>query len=95
MCHKKENINAVCCWTPFLASFRLTQLNGEKIGKVEMLVLHQKRCSTATNTISGGADVVKPITSHDIQYEGTSITVILLAKSLGIQLNDAQSNGKP
>ena len=40
ICYKKENINAVCCWTPFLASFRLTQLNGEKIRKVEMLVLH-------------------------------------------------------
>ena len=40
ICYKKENINAVCCWTPFLASFRLTQLNGEKIKKVEMLVLH-------------------------------------------------------
>ena len=40
ICYKKENINAVCSWTPFLASFRLTQLNGEKIRKVEMLVLH-------------------------------------------------------
>ena len=62
ICYKKENINAVCCWTPFLSSFRLTQLNGEKIRKVEMLVLHEKRCSTATHTVSGGADVVKPIT---------------------------------
>ena len=51
-CYKKENINAVCCWTPFLTSFRLTQLNGEKIRKVEMLVLHEKRCSTATHTPS-------------------------------------------
>ena len=58
-----------------------------------MLVLHEKRCSTTTHTISGGADVVKPITSHDIQYEGTGN--ILLAKGVGIQLNDAQSNGKP
>ena len=56
-------------------------------------MLHEKRCSTATHTISGGADVVKPITSHDIQYEGTGN--ILLAKGVGIQLNDAQSNGKP
>ena len=51
-----------------------------------MLVLHEKSCSTATHTISGGADVVKPITSHDIQYEGTGN--ILLAKGVGIQLND-------
>ena len=58
-----------------------------------MLVLHEKRCSTATHTISGGADVVKPITSHDTQYEGTGN--ILLAKRVGIRLNDAQSNGKP
>ena len=59
-----------------------------------MLVLHEKRCSTATHTnVSGGADVVKPITSHDIQYEGTGN--ILLAKSVDIPLNDAQSNGKP
>ena len=35
-----------------------------------MLVLHEKRSSTATHTISGGADVVNSITSHDIQYEG-------------------------
>ena len=58
-----------------------------------MLVVHEKRCSTATHTISGGEDVVKPIPSHDIQYEGTGN--ILLAKGVGIQLNDAQSNGKP
>ena len=58
-----------------------------------MLVLHEKRCSTATHTISGGADAVKPITSPDIQYEGTGN--ILQAKGMGIQLNDAQSNGKP
>ena len=43
--------------------------------------------------MSGGADVVKPITSYDIQYEGTGN--ILLAKGVGIELNDAQSNGKP
>ena len=58
-----------------------------------MLVPHEKSCSTATHTISGTADVVKLITSHDIQYEGTGN--ILLAKGVGIQLNDAQSNGKP
>ena len=58
-----------------------------------MIALHEKRCSTATHTISGGADVVKPITSHDSQHEGTGN--ILLAKAVGIQLNDAQSNGKP
>ena len=58
-----------------------------------MLVIHKKRCSTATHIISGGADVVKPITNHDIQYEGTGN--IFLAKGVGIQLNDAQSKGKP
>ena len=58
-----------------------------------MFVLREKRCSTATHTISGGADVVKPFTSHDIQYERTGN--ILLAKGVGIRLNDAQSNGKP
>ena len=78
---------------PFLHRFRLTQLNDEKIRKVEMLVLHEKRCSTATHTISGVADVMKPTTSRDIQCEGTGN--VLLAKSVGIQLNDAQSNGKP
>ena len=36
-----------------------------------MLILRWKRWSPATRTISGGADVVKPTTSHDIQYEGT------------------------
>ena len=35
-----------------------------------MLVVHEKRCSTATQTISGGADVVKPITSHGYSVRG-------------------------
>ena len=52
-----------------------------------------KNVAGLPHTISGGADVVKPITSHDIQYEGTGN--ILLAKGVRIQLNDAQSNGKP
>ena len=48
-----------------------------------MLVLHEKRCLTATHTISDGADVVKPITSHDIQHEGTG-NINLVAKGVGI-----------
>ena len=52
-----------------------------------------KNVARLPHTISGGADVVKPITSHDTQYEGTGN--ILLAKGVGIRLNDAQSNGKP
>ena len=49
-----------------LASFRLIRLHSEKIRKVEMLIgLHLKCCSTVIYTISGEADVVKTITSHD------------------------------
>ena len=36
---------------------------------------------------------MKTITSHDMPI--LKIIVILLAKSVGTQLNDAQSNGKP
>ena len=50
-------------------------------GKVELLMLHCKCCSTAIDTISGGADVLKTITSHDIPT--ITIIVILLAKRCG------------
>ena len=43
-----------------------------KLGKWKCLSFIKKVARwCATHTISGGADVLKPITSHDIQYEGT------------------------
>ena len=78
-----------------LASFRLIRFHGEKIRKVEMLIgLHLKCCSTAIYTISGEADVVKTVTSHD--KPTITISVFCWQRvARGTRLNDAQSKSRP
>lgn len=58
-----------------------------------LIGLHLKCCSTVIDTISGGADVEKTITSHD--KPTIAIIMILLAEGVDTRLNDAQSNGRP
>ena len=89
---KKENINAVCCWTAFLASFRLIHEKERKSGSGNAYPSFKMLLDCHRHHLRW-ADVVKTITCHDILT--ITILMILLSMGMGTRLNDTQSNGKP
>ena len=68
MCHRMRTSTQFVVGHRFLHGLDYFNLMVRKSGKWKCLSFIK---NVTRHTISGGADVVKPISSHDIQYEGT------------------------